>query len=167
MKIISKIKTNNALLLMQGQRITCVGHSIGGTINVDVSQLRRFRYHAPSPGSKFKRRGGYGKIGRICLFSLGSFWSMTQSNGAVVLRDSSIGKRIEKDLDDLLKRKITKVTFNGQRPMFTFHISGGLSLRVFSEDGQNYAGWDVSVRRASKKLYFRYQEDPFQDHDIA
>jgi hypothetical protein len=92
---------------------------------------------------------------------------MTQSNGAVVLRDSSIGKRIEKDLDDLLKRKITKVTFNGQRPMFTFYITGGLSLRVFSEDGQYYPGWDVSVRKAIKKLYFSYREDEFQDDELA
>ena len=134
---------------------------------MDVSELRRFRYHAPSPGSKFKRRGGYGKIGRISLFSLGSIWSIAQSNYAVVLRDSSKGKRIDKDLDRLLNRKITEIAFNGRIPMFTFQISGGLSLRVFSEQGQDHPGWDVGVRRAIKKLYFSYRDDPNQEEDIA
>ena len=153
--------------MMQGQRITCVGHSIGSTINVDASDLRRFRYRAYSVNMKRGRRGGFGKIGKISLFSLSAVWSITQSNGALALRDSSARKRIDKDLDHLLKRKITKVIFNGKKPMFTFQISGGLSLRVFFEAGQYYPGWDVTVRRATKSLNLSYREDDFQEEDIA
>jgi hypothetical protein len=167
MNIIGKRQTDNALLMIRNHKITDVRQSLQGTISIDVSEVKHFARWRSFTSRTRQYRGGYQKIGRIYLFLLTSDWSITQSNGAVVLKNNSAYKRIDQTLLRLLGRKVIAIGFNGLKPMFTMQISGGLKLRVFSEAGQYSPGWDVSVRAATKKINFAYREDEFQDDELA
>lgn len=167
MKIIGKRHTDNALLKMQGHLITDAGHSIGGTINVDVLQTKLSRYVYKKGSRLLKFRGGYRKNGKLSLFCLASRWTITQTNGALILTDRSKGQRIDRFMKHLIGQKIKQIEFNGRAPMFTVQISRGLFFRVFSESGQYYPGWDVTIQTGIGSINYDYKEFAYQEDQIV